>query len=159
LELNSNGRRSRQSRRGLNSNCRDARVGLEFHVIFCWRVGPLVAENLVRAGVALASAAQRAVAARRVLGERGDRSGIEGQQELAALLRREVDVWLSASRALESAAPEPRDDGWSELERPAIEAMKRHWGAGRDAYEHIEGAIAPLFPESEPPPTRATTIS
>jgi iron uptake system component EfeO len=97
----------------------------------------------------LASAAQRAVAARRVLGERGDRSGIEGQQELAALLRREVDVWLSASLALESAAPEPRDDGWSELERPAIEAMKRHWGAGRDAYEHIEGAIAPLFPESD----------
>jgi iron uptake system component EfeO len=71
------------------------------------------------------------------------------QRELAALLRREVDVWLDAARGLAAAAPEPRAGGWSEQDRPAIEAMKRHWGSGRVAYEHIEGAVAPLFPESD----------
>lgn len=68
---------------------------------------------------------------------------------LKSFVARELDVWLTASRELEAASPEPRDDGWREQDRPAISAMRAAWSKGRVAYEHIEGAVAPIFPESD----------
>jgi iron uptake system component EfeO len=68
---------------------------------------------------------------------------------LQALIARELDAWLAATRELDAAIPEPRDTGWSELDRPALEAMRAAWGRGRVAYERIEGAVAPIFPESD----------
>ncbi|MCB9596776.1 MAG: EfeM/EfeO family lipoprotein [Sandaracinaceae bacterium] len=48
---------------------------------------------------------------------------------------------------LREAAPEPDADGWNPTDdRPALEAMRAAWLRARVAYEHIEGAIAVLFP-------------
>jgi iron uptake system component EfeO len=69
---------------------------------------------------------------------------------LKTLVLGELDAWLATSRELGAAAPEPRDNGWDTgSDRAAIEAMKAAWGRGRVAYERIEGAVAPIFPESD----------
>jgi iron uptake system component EfeO len=57
-----------------------------------------------------------------------------------------AELW-AASRALCEAAPPPDADGWSAREdRAAIARMRAAWLRARVAYEHIEGAIAVLFP-------------
>lgn len=72
------------------------------------------------------------------------------QDKMKALIAERIDAWLEASRELQQAAPEPEGRGWgAKLDAAAIEAMKRHWLTGRDAYELIEGAIASIFPESD----------
>jgi iron uptake system component EfeO len=60
----------------------------------------------------------------------------------------EIDGWLAASRSLCDAAPLPAGRGWdAALDGGAIAAMKAAWRTARVRYEHIEGAVAPLFPE------------
>jgi iron uptake system component EfeO len=50
--------------------------------------------------------------------------------------------------ALQADAPAPDADGWSpQADRAAIDSMKADWYRARTAYEHIEGAIAVLFPD------------
>lgn len=73
------------------------------------------------------------------------------QAAMKKLIAAQVDIWLEASRKLRDAAPEPAGRGWDArgADRDAIERMKQHWLEGRVAYERIEGAIAPLFPESD----------
>lgn len=69
---------------------------------------------------------------------------------MKAWLTERIDAWQRAARELADAAPAPPDRGWDpELDGPALAQMKRAWLTGRDAYEHIEGAIAPTFPESD----------
>ena len=54
----------------------------------------------------------------------------------------------AASTALCAAAPVADADGWNAHDDPAaVTAMKAQWKLARTAYEHIEGAIAVLFPD------------
>lgn len=60
----------------------------------------------------------------------------------------DIDGWLAASRSLCDAAPLPKGRGWdASLDAASITAMKSAWRTARSRYEHIEGAVAPLFPE------------
>jgi iron uptake system component EfeO len=59
-----------------------------------------------------------------------------------------LDDLVTATTALRDAAPAPDDDGWdSTRDAAAVSSMKGSWRKARAAYEHIEGAIAVLFPE------------
>lgn len=60
-----------------------------------------------------------------------------------------VTAWVAASHALQAAAPDGLA-GWNvQTDAAAIAAMKKEWKNGRRAYELVEGAMAPLFPESD----------
>ena len=55
---------------------------------------------------------------------------------------------VAASQRLQAAAPTPADRGWdASLDAAAIEAMRKAWTDCRAAYEYIEGATAPIFPD------------
>jgi len=55
------------------------------------------------------------------------------------------ELW-QASVDLQTAAPVPAGRGWdAALDAAAIAAMKAAWIRARTAYEHVEGATAPLF--------------
>jgi iron uptake system component EfeO len=55
---------------------------------------------------------------------------------------------VSFSKMLQAAAPTPADRGWdATLDATAITNMKTAWTGCRAAYEHIEGATAPIFPD------------
>lgn len=72
------------------------------------------------------------------------------QQETQALIAEQLDAWLVASRALQAAAPLPAERGWDrQQDAAALQAMKASWLEARRAYELIEGAVAPIFPESD----------
>lgn len=60
----------------------------------------------------------------------------------------ELQKLTAASQGIQKAAPDPDDDGWNaQDDKAAVDAMKKAWNQARDAYEHIEGSIAVLFPE------------
>ena len=60
----------------------------------------------------------------------------------------ELQKLTAASEALQKAAPAADDDGWNAKDdTAALDDMKKAWNQARDAYEHIEGSIAVLFPE------------
>ncbi|MGC4092558.1 MAG: EfeM/EfeO family lipoprotein [Polyangiaceae bacterium] len=64
-------------------------------------------------------------------------------------LGKEVDALQKAAVALQKAAPSAAR-GWSATEdAAAIEATTKAWLAARAAYERSEGAIAPLFPDTD----------
>jgi iron uptake system component EfeO len=49
---------------------------------------------------------------------------------------------------LQNAAPTPSGRGWdATMDKDAIASMKAAWVRARTAYEHIEGALAPIFPD------------
>jgi len=53
-----------------------------------------------------------------------------------------------ASIDLQAAAPTPAGRGWDPtMDAAAVTAMKAAWVRARTAYEHVEGATAPIFPE------------
>lgn len=55
---------------------------------------------------------------------------------------------VSASKALQAAAPTPAGRGWDATQdAAAIAGMKSAWMDCRTAYEHVEGATAPIFPD------------
>src|SRR5512142_1877136 len=55
---------------------------------------------------------------------------------------------VAAARDLQAAAPVTSGRGWdTALDASAITSMKSAWLRARSAYERIEGAIAPLFPD------------
>jgi iron uptake system component EfeO len=59
----------------------------------------------------------------------------------------DIQAMGAAALDLQSAAPAPPDRGWDpKQDKAAIEAMKAAWVRARTAYEHVEGALAPLFP-------------
>lgn len=52
----------------------------------------------------------------------------------------------NAAKELQEAAPMPTGRGWdATIDAPAIAAMKTAWIKARKAYEHVEGATAPIF--------------
>lgn len=75
-----------------------------------------------------------------------------------ARVEKEMKQWLVtklrdfrvAAEDLQKAAPVTAGRGWDkEADAQAIQAMKDAWGRAREAYELVEGAVAPLFPESD----------
>lgn len=68
--------------------------------------------------------------------------------DVKALIARNLDDLVSASSELQAAAPPPDDDGWNaQTDAGPVADMKTAWKKARTAYEHVEGAIAILFPE------------
>lgn len=60
----------------------------------------------------------------------------------------EIDAWHSAAITLRDAAPTPAGRGWDkDKDAAAIAKMRDAWTTTRTTYEHIEGAVAPLFPD------------
>jgi iron uptake system component EfeO len=52
-----------------------------------------------------------------------------------------------SAQALQDAAPVTQGRGWdAQADFVAIAQMKNEWLRARAAYEHVEGAVAPLFP-------------
>jgi iron uptake system component EfeO len=80
--------------------------------------------------------------------EERERAGVE--RLIKRFIREEIETWLAASRDLAEAAPLPKGRGWDAArDGESLASMKRHWGRARYAYERIEGAMAPMFPESD----------
>ena len=53
-----------------------------------------------------------------------------------------------AAADIQSAAPAPKGRGWdAQMDAQAIQSMKDAWMRTRTAYEHVEGAVAPIFPD------------
>jgi iron uptake system component EfeO len=76
-------------------------------------------------------------------------SAAESQVTLAVkqVIAGQLDTLVQGAQALQAAAPAPDADGWNATaDAAAVMAMKAAWRQTRDAYEHIEGAIAVLFP-------------
>lgn len=64
------------------------------------------------------------------------------------IVARELDGLVAGAEGLRTAAPAPDADGWNaQADASAVADMRAHWGDARDAYEHVEGAIAVLFPD------------
>lgn len=55
-----------------------------------------------------------------------------------------------AAAELQAAAPTPQGRGWDAAQdAQAISDMKAAWQKARTAYERVEGAVAPLFPDND----------
>src|SRR5512135_191107 len=59
-------------------------------------------------------------------------------------LLKDIDDLLTAAQAIQAAAP-ANLAGWSDDAQ--VTNMKNAWVQARAAYEHSEGAVAPLFPD------------
>jgi iron uptake system component EfeO len=69
-------------------------------------------------------------------------------REVKSYITQNLDQLVQAASDLQKAAPAPVDDGWSSTrDKAALDAMRSAWVRARQSYEHIEGAIAVLFPE------------
>lgn len=65
-------------------------------------------------------------------------------------LQTQVGAFRAAVEELQAAAPVPVGRGWdAEQDATAIAHMKASWTRARVAYELVEGALAPLFPQSD----------
>jgi iron uptake system component EfeO len=63
-------------------------------------------------------------------------------------LSNDLQALKAAAQAMQAAAPTPADRGWDPtLDRDAISATQAAWQDARTAYEHTEGALAPIFPD------------
>lgn len=81
----------------------------------------------------------------------GTKSDAEFQQDVISGMHDSIEVDLQAiidsAKALQAAAP---DHAWdATADAAAIEAMKTAWKNTRIAYEHVEGATAPIFPDQD----------
>jgi iron uptake system component EfeO len=72
----------------------------------------------------------------------------EAVQAMHDKLLVDVQALAQAVSDLKDAAPTPVGRGWDKtLDAAAIASMRAAWIRARTAYEHIEGALAPLFPD------------
>ena len=70
---------------------------------------------------------------------------VEGMHDV---LLTDVRAMREAVTELQRAAPAPADRGWDARDdAEAIRAMKDAWIRARTAYERVEGALAPIFPD------------
>jgi iron uptake system component EfeO len=81
----------------------------------------------------------------------GSSGGSDGESVARAMQRSMqadlTELW-SASKDLQAAAPTPSGRGWDvTMDAAAIAEMKAAWVRARAAYEHVEGATAPIFPD------------
>jgi iron uptake system component EfeO len=71
----------------------------------------------------------------------------EVDQGLHDTIAVDIDAMLAALTDLQAAAPTPANRGWDgAADADAITAMKAAWVRARQAYERIEGVVAPIFP-------------
>jgi iron uptake system component EfeO len=82
----------------------------------------------------------------------GDKSDADYQKDVVDGMHDSIQVDLesliSAATALQAAAP--TGHGWDATnDAAAIAAMKKAWIDTRTAYEHVEGATAPIFPDED----------
>jgi iron uptake system component EfeO len=79
----------------------------------------------------------------------GSDGGTEEDQVARAMqqsLQARLVTLRDAAKELQSAAPAPAGRGWDmDLDAAALAAMKTAWMKARDAYEHVEGATAPIY--------------
>jgi iron uptake system component EfeO len=69
-------------------------------------------------------------------------------QAMHDALLADVAALAQAVSDLKDAAPTPPDRGWDKTQdAAAIASMRAAWIRARTAYEHVEGALAPLFPD------------
>lgn len=69
-------------------------------------------------------------------------------QQMHDSLQADLSNLITAAQTLQAAAPAPTGRGWdATLDAAAITQMKAAWRECRTAYEHIEGALAPIFPD------------
>jgi iron uptake system component EfeO len=81
-------------------------------------------------------------------GDDAERARIEA--EMKRFLLASVGDFSRAARDLQKSAPVTPGRGWdSRADARSIQAMKEAWQRGRVAYERVEGALAPIFPESD----------
>jgi iron uptake system component EfeO len=53
-----------------------------------------------------------------------------------------------AAKEMQAAAPAPTGRGWDkDMDAQALAKLKTAWMKARDAYEHVEGATAPIYPD------------
>src|SRR5262249_39238012 len=72
----------------------------------------------------------------------------EAVQGMHDALLADVEAMSTAALDLQRAAPTPADRGWDPVKDAAvILAMKAALTPARTAYEHVDGALAPLFPD------------
>lgn len=72
----------------------------------------------------------------------------EAVEAMHASISTDLADFLAAVKDLQAAAPTPTGRGWDATEDAAsIAQMKDAWVKARVAYEHVEGALAPLFPD------------
>lgn len=70
--------------------------------------------------------------------------------EMKRLLMTQVIALQLAAEDLERAAPVAAGRGWDpKQDAAAIANMKEAWSRGRRAYELVEGALGPVFPQSD----------
>ncbi len=84
----------------------------------------------------------------------GSKSDADYKKDVVSDMHSSIAVDLAnlsqAARDLKAAAPMPSGRGWdATLDADAIAAMKVAWENARTAYEHVEGATAPIFPDSD----------
>lgn len=69
---------------------------------------------------------------------------------LQASITTQLTALHDAAIELQAAAPTTTGRGWdTTMDAAAITAMKTAWRKTRVAYEHVEGATAPLYPDSD----------
>jgi iron uptake system component EfeO len=98
----------------------------------------------------MARLALPALSALGLIGCGGDEKPPEQQAllEVKAYVTSNLNDFVDAAAKLQAAAPAPDDDGWNPTANAAaVTEMKAQWKRARVAYEHVEGAIAVLFPE------------
>lgn len=68
--------------------------------------------------------------------------------DVKSYIQTNLDALDSAVTDLQKDTPAPDADGWSATkDAAAVQKMRADWKRARTAYEHVEGAIAILFPE------------
>jgi iron uptake system component EfeO len=68
--------------------------------------------------------------------------------DVKSYIQENLDELHAAVVALQNDTPAPDANGWSATQdAAAVQKMKADWKRARIAYEHVEGAIAVLFPE------------
>jgi len=85
-------------------------------------------------------------------GDGASSSDAEHQQEVIEGMHQsllsDLEVLHGAAGDLRDVAPVPQGRGWDAAEdEEAIASMTEAWVQARSAYERVEGAIAPLFPD------------
>jgi iron uptake system component EfeO len=83
----------------------------------------------------------------------GGCDGGDAQKDtVARAMQQSLQVRLTtlyqSAQLLQAAAPTPAGRGWDkDLDAQALTDMKAAWMQARDAYEHVEGATAPIYPD------------
>ncbi|HEX3777526.1 MAG TPA: imelysin family protein [Polyangiaceae bacterium] len=94
-----------------------------------------------------------ALAVSSLIGCSGDKSSNEPNADsvVSAMhdsLLGEIKNLKNAAFAMQAAAPAAADRGWDATQdQAALDATKAAWKDARTAYEHTEGALAPIFPD------------